>query len=389
MQHYDYIFAGTGAAALSLLCALQEAGHHNKKILLIDQDSKRQNDRTWCYWTDAPSPYRHIVHKVWDKISIQTDAHHLHLPIAPYQYQMLRGLDFYNWARKLLADNPQIHWLQANISHLENTTHGATVIADGQTYHAQWVFNSLHTSKHLPNTNHIRWFQHFKGWFIRTQKPVFDSLTATFMDFRMPQAGEVRFMYILPTSSTEALVEFTIFGREVMPQEAYIPHLIAYITQKLGLTSQEYTIEEQEFGVIPMTTQPFPAKTGSFVINIGSAGGCTKASTGFTFHNIQKHTEQLAQSLLNFGHPLHVSPKPARFALYDHVLLHVLDKERMQGSLIFERLFKKHPVQRILRFLADESTLWDDLRIMMSVPSLPFMKAVRDVYVQRASHFLH
>lgn len=386
MHDYDYIFAGAGCAALSLACALQNTPLREKKILLIDQDAKRQNDRTWSYWTAQSSPYDEIAHKVWHKIRLQTDTQNFHLALAPYRYQTIRGLDFYAWARAILSQNPNIHWIQGKITHIENTTQGAIVHTFEKAYKGQWIFNSLPTPQPLGRQD-IVWYQHFKGWFIKSRKPVFQEDTATFMDFRTSQyteieaRKEVRFLYILPTSPTEALVEFTIFGRQVMEESAYLPPLTAYITQKLGLLPDDYEIVEEEFGVIPMSTQAFPTKIGSFIINIGSAGGCTKASTGFTFNNIQKHTQKLLASLCDFGHPLGVKVRPFQFSLYDHILLNVLEKERMLGSKIFEILFKKHPVQRILRFLDDETSFWEDLQIMSSVPILPFVKAVKDVFV--------
>jgi len=379
MNQYDYIFAGSGCAALSLACAMQNTPLRNKKILLIDQDTKRQNDRTWCYWTAEPSPYDSIAKKVWHTIRVQTDTTNLHLPIAPYRYQMLRGIDFYEWAKAVLGQNAEVHWLQADISSIQNTTQGAIVYADGQAFTSQWVFNSLPPHINTADKQAIDWFQHFKGWFIRTEKPVFDESTATFMDFRTPQAGEVRFLYVLPTSPHEALVEFTVFGRQVMEQSAYLPPLQSYILQKLGLQASDYTITEEEFGVIPMTTRTFPAKTGSFIIQIGSAAGCTKASTGFTFQAIQQHTKKILASLLQYDHPLFVPKNPLKYALYDHILLNVLDKQRMQGSKIFEILFKKHPIQRILRFLDGDSSWIDELHIITSVPPLPFLQAALDI----------
>jgi lycopene beta-cyclase len=378
---YDYIFAGAGCAALSLACALQDTILRDKKILLIDRDAKQQNDRTWCYWTSKETPYDHFATKKWNNIRVQTDFIDLHLPILPYRYQMLRGADFYQWAKEILAQNPQVHWLQADIRSIENTTSGAYVHTTEGDYKGQWVFNSLPPT--LPmHRQDIRWYQHFKGWFIKTQKPIFDTNTATFMDFRTPQENEVRFLYVLPTSPTEALVEFTIFGRQVLEPSAYLPPLLAYISEKLGLEADDYTIVEEEFGVIPMTTQKFSAKMGNFIVNIGGAGGCIKASTGFTFNNIQKHTQQILASLLAYGHPLQAQVRSFQFEMYDHILLNVLDRNRLGGSQIFETLFKKHPVQRILRFLDDETNFLEDLQIMASVPSLPFLKAVGEVFMK-------
>ena len=57
-----------------------------------------------------------------------------------------------------------------------------------------------------PKRYHILW-QHFKGWVIETEQPAFDPDLPTMFDFRTPQDGAMRFMYILPSSKHKALCE--------------------------------------------------------------------------------------------------------------------------------------------------------------------------------------
>ena len=64
-----------------------------------------------------------------------------------------------------------------------------------------------------------------------------------------------------------------------------------------------------------------------------------------------------------------------KFRLYDSVLLNVLSNERMAGDQIFTALFRKNPVQRIFRFLDNQSSLGDDFSIMASVPTRVFLPA--------------
>ena len=52
MKHYDYIFTGAGLAALMTVYKMIESNHFSKKsILLIDENVKKTNDRTWCFWS--------------------------------------------------------------------------------------------------------------------------------------------------------------------------------------------------------------------------------------------------------------------------------------------------------------------------------------------------
>jgi lycopene beta-cyclase len=50
MQKYDFIIAGGGLAGLSLAYYMNQTVLREKSILIIDQDTKTKNDRTWCFW---------------------------------------------------------------------------------------------------------------------------------------------------------------------------------------------------------------------------------------------------------------------------------------------------------------------------------------------------
>jgi len=51
MQKYDYIITGMGATGLMLAYQMTlDSFFDQKKILLIDKETKDQNDRTWCFW---------------------------------------------------------------------------------------------------------------------------------------------------------------------------------------------------------------------------------------------------------------------------------------------------------------------------------------------------
>jgi lycopene beta-cyclase len=65
MKHYHYIFTGSGLSALMTVYEMVLSGKfENKSILLIDEDSKKSNDRTWCFW-DENNLFEEIVAKKW------------------------------------------------------------------------------------------------------------------------------------------------------------------------------------------------------------------------------------------------------------------------------------------------------------------------------------
>jgi lycopene beta-cyclase len=149
-----------------------------------------------------------------------------------------------------------------------------------------------------------------------------------------------------------------------------------YIENTLHI--KDYTITEKEFGVIPMTNYQFPTHQAN-IINIGTAGGQTKGSSGYTFYFIQKHSRALVNSLYKTAKPFIATP-PRKFHFYDSVLLHILANNTLQGKDIFSTLFEKNKVQNVLRFLNNDSSLLQDAQIISSLPTLPFLKAALKQY---------
>ena len=147
------------------------------------------------------------------------------------------------------------------------------------------------------------------------------------------------------------------------------------------LNINKYKILHAEFGVIPMTNYKF-SKGENRIINIGTAGGDTKASSGYTFQFIQKHTAKIIDALLHEKNPLLTkSFFEKRFNLYDSILLNVLQHKKMSGDKIFAQLFKNNSVQSILKFLDNETTLKEELKIMNSVSLKTFLPAaIKEIF---------
>jgi lycopene beta-cyclase len=191
------------------------------------------------------------------------------------------------------------------------------------------------------------------------------------MDFSVPQHNDCRFVYLLPFSENKALIEYTGFSPEKITEEAYIHELSNYIKKHLGINN--YQIVEEESGEIPMYESSFVNPFGDRVVNIGTASGASKTSTGFTFYFIQQFTDQLVQSL-EASNPQRFE-RSKKFLYYDRILLDVMNKKELPAANIFETLFKKNKVQHLLAFLNEESTLLQELRIMNSVPKSKFVPA--------------
>lgn len=181
-------------------------------------------------------------------------------------------------------------------------------------------------------------------------------------------------MYVLPTSSTEALIEYTLFSPVVLEAKAYEKALKNYISDVLKIDS--YEIIHQEYGVIPMSLAKFEREIGPLqnVIQIGTAGGFTKASSGYTFQFIQTHTQKIVAQLRAGKTPMvNASFRDKTFDWYDRTVLEVILSKRMTGKEIFTQIFRESPINKVLAFLGNESTVMEDIQIMRKLPLFPFL----------------
>lgn len=377
MQQYDYIFMGAGCAGLSLLKRMIAAGlTDGKRILLIDKSPKEKNDRTWCFWEAQPGFFEAVVCKQWSNIWFHAEGFSKQFAIDPYRYKMIRGIDFYNHCFSIIEKQPGISRVNGTVTDFSFSGNMLRAVIDGQlqTFYADTVFNSVWKGNKLQQQKAIRLLQHFKGWLIETPAPFFKPGEATLMDFRVSQAKGTTFVYVLPLTATRALIEYTLFSKSLLNSNEYKAGLADYLQHWLKL--KEYTVIEEEFGVIPMTSAKFPWHSNG-MYHIGTAGGQTKASSGYTFQFIQKQSAAIVQQMKN--NTLQPGAKPGRasrkFNFYDTVLLRVLAGNYAQGSQVFTSLFKRNSHEDIFAFLDNESSLRQDAGIISTLPSFPFIKA--------------
>ena len=86
IRHFDYIFTGTGLASLMTVYKMILSGKFSdKSILLLDQDSKKMNDRTWCFWEKEASIWNPIISKKWNSALFANQDFNRHLALKPYQ----------------------------------------------------------------------------------------------------------------------------------------------------------------------------------------------------------------------------------------------------------------------------------------------------------------
>jgi len=372
LNRFDYIFTGGGCAAMSLIYqVLQHEDLKNKKILILEKEPKDKNDRTWCFWEVGEGPFEHVVEKSWSVAWFHSPGFSRLLDMKPYFYKMIRADRFYSFVKEFISGFPNVTWLEATVDSSYEKEDQIFVESTQGIFKSGFLFNSIPPPLSKIK-GHFYLLQHFKGWVIRTKEPIFNPEEPTLMDFRIHQNNECRFMYVLPVSPTEALVEFTVFSENHLNPEEYDSALKSYLSDQLVLN--EYEILHTEFGSIPMFSAPFEKHIGKRIINIGTAGGQTKASSGYTFTRIQKHSVLLASALNKTGSPFIANRSGEnRFAFYDKVLLHVLANKKVAASQVFRNMFKYNSPQSVFRFLDEDTHFLHEYRLLNTMPIFKFI----------------
>jgi len=377
MPDFDFAFVGFGGAAHLLADALLKRQPH-LRFLLLDPQEKQQNDRTWCFWAKPEDmPYPELHFRQWDKLYFSDTRGTLQLSMQPYGYGMLRSKDVYAaLGERILPQSKRV------FEEVESVTGQAgnkqITTKSGQTFSAKWVFDSRYAAPE-PREGYHYLLQHFLGYVVQIPTPQFTPDTFTMFDLNFNQKGEVRFMYVLPFSETEALVEFTVFGPPPIRENKFYEEKIKKYLAEKGI--RKYTISETEKGAIPMTNLPFSREARAGHYRIGLGGGLAKPSTGYAFLHMYRDAQYLADYFAQHQtFPQKLRRTPWRYRFFDTLLLDIMAREGNDIRRIFGHLFRNNPTARVFDFLSERSTLWQDFQVMASVPPWPFLRAIPRVF---------
>ena len=371
--HYDYIIVGNGLAGLQLALAISKDHFFNdKQIALIDPSTKTKNDKTWSFWETEPSQWNQLAYKSWQKANIYSSKKHIQLQLQPYTYKSVRAIDFYTEVKTQLKKQTNISFLIERVTSVKENDN-VEVTTESNSYTANHVFDSrIPKDFKTKGSQYTTLIQHFKGWVIKTETDTFDEDEVTMMDYRLKDGNQTTFMYVLPFSKKEALIEFTYFTEKTVDEGVYDSFIKQYINDFLNI--QDYKIIETEIGKIPMTNFPFDSYNTENITKIGTAGGWVKGSSGYSFKHTEKKVKKIIDNLKSNRTPSRNLFK-RKYKFYDKVFLKVLKDENHKGEWIFQEFYDKNSIQIMFRFLDEDSTFFEEVKVMLSLFSWSFIKA--------------
>ena len=353
MRDFDYIIIGGGCAGLSLAYELDvHEKLRNKTLAIIEPRAQYKRDKTWSFWKVNPHNFDDCVKKSWEHFTINIPGETNHLKCRDYPYQSIDSGLFYEKINNKLKENNNISFFK-NIDEV-NTKNS-------------FIFNSVPNIK----KKYFNLWQHFCGVEIETKKNSFDEEIFNLMEFDCEQRESVHFFYTLPYTKNRALVETTWLSKmNDNSQKDYENQINNYIKNNLKIKNYEITYKEE--GAIPLF---YPLnKNEKNKINIGTAGGMTRLSTGYTFLNIQEHSKYIRENIDNISNAKKFEIDK-KYQFLDEIFLRVLKKNPEKMSDIFFRMFKTSP-KTVIKFLSNKSNFLEDLRIIFKMPKLIFIKAL-------------
>ncbi len=351
MREFDYIIIGGGCAGLSLAYELEiHEKFKNKTLAIIEPRNDYIRDKTWSFWKVASHNFEDCVKHSWSNFSVNIPDQTKYIKCNNSPYQAIDSGLFYQKIINTLKKNTNIHFFK-NINEISNEN--------------SFVFNSV---SDVSDSKNDLW-QHFSGIEIETNKDVFDDQIFNLMDFDCEQRDSVHFFYTLPFSKKNALIETTwISDLNHKSNQDYSIQLKDYIKNKLKI--KNYEIKFKETGAIPLFHPQNIKKINQ--MEIGTAGGMTRLSTGYTFMNIQSQSKYIRENFENIQKVNNFTVN-SKYNFLDNIFLKVLKKNSEKMPEIFFKMFNCSP-STVINFLSNKSNIYEDFSIILKMPKLVFLR---------------
>lgn len=379
------IFVGGGlAGSLTALKCLDDSPALTATI--IEKSAEICGDHTWSFNLSDIAPEHHsaldnIVAFQWPEYSVRFPKlkRTLRIPYLTCHSQSLRSA---------LQPHIESGRLQVITDETVSAMSSRTVtLQNGRVLKAECVFDAR-GFKPIPEK--VLGFQKFVGLTLKTAEP-HGLKNPIIMDATVDQIEGYRFVYCLPFSDTEILIEDTYYtdGPELNSQ-ILDSRIKAYARDRLNIHT--YKIVRREKGVLPITLavdKNYGTRVeddGASPVELGMRGGYYHAVTGYSFPEAMK-SAVLVSTLLSKNYPnFHDA---VRHEMIYHKADHYYEERFMR--LLNRMLFRAaKPTERykvlqrfyglseglVSRFYKNRLTKADKVRILAGKPPVPVTKAL-------------
>ena len=365
-SEYDLVIIGAGCAGLSLAHRL--VGKNYKVCILESSADINLKNKLWSFWDTYETPYDHIIKKEWESLVIKNQNSLVNINCKKYKYKSLDSHVFNNFILNLIDKNDNINFISSSkVKSLSTNKSEVIVKTKDHELKCKHVFDSR------PENIKVSMWQQFFGAYVESEEDIFDDEKPMFMEFSGIE-DKFHFIYLLPFSKREALIESTYFSQEKEDQYLDKKYIEEYV--KENYSQSNFKIRKTEYGSIPMDANIKNSSTKS-ITKIGSFSGATRASTGYTFINIQKQVDNIINHLPDIISKRRKIKKNYHSYILrkmDEVFLKIVNEEPRQMKNALIKLFSSNNNDAQIRFLSDIPSIIDIVKITLSLPKKIFLK---------------
>ena len=356
MKIYKAAIIGLGSSGLATNKLIYDRS--DNEIIAFENTNIDSRNNYFGFWlTDWMRPYEHLVEKKWNNWQISNKNTNIVHTDKDCPYCVI---SFKTWKEFCLDTKNKLNIISKKVSRYYPINNYYKIITeDNGEYFAEKIYDSR--SKKEKNNELI---QHFFGINITTADNTFNDKKLTLMHFTKGN-NLLHFIYVLPFTHNKALIESTVFSKEVFKEEWYRERINTYLDQNL---ISEFKENSSEKGIIPMFFVEENKLSSPNIFNIGIRGGACKPSTGYAFSFLIKQIQLLKNSKKNY-----VDIHKFLERKMDKIFINFLKNNNENGQS-FIKLASNLNGDEFQSFMMGESNLFTKLKIIKSMPKLPFIK---------------
>ena len=367
------IIVGGGLAGSLAALALAER-RPDVELLLIEQGQTFGGNHTWSYFdSDIPQANRWVLEGI---PAIRWPAHEVRFPkrtrTIDVGYNSIRSADLDHAVRAgLRADQ---YRLGAGVQSLQPTS----VTIDGASLPARVVIDARGPS--ATAGLELGW-QKFLGRYYRFQRPHGVKLPMI-MDATVAQIDGYRFIYQLPISATDMLIEDTYYSLDPAIDGDALRDRLDHFATMTG--AGPAIIFEEESGLLPVVVggQVGALWSSSSLPLLGLRGGFFHPTTSYSLPDAVANAVHLTeQGDLTSGAVYALLRNRAEYLWRERAFFRLLNRmlfkaaEPDQAYRVLEHFYRL-PAPLISRFYSADLSGLDKLRIMSGKPPVPVGKAL-------------
>ncbi len=358
MKIYKAAIIGLGPSGLAVNKLIYDK--KESTVIAFEKTDIENRDNFFGFWlTDWMKPFDRLIEKKWKNWTISNeDTEIIHRDVNnPYCVISYKKWMNYclNTANKLVIENKKV------TKYSREKNYFKIITDDNNEFFAENVYDSR-----FRGSKNNELIQHFFGINIETKEKNFDENKLTLMHFT-EEDNVLHFIYTLPFSQNKALIESTVFSKNVLDENWYRNKIYKYLNNFNINKYKEVSIEK---GVIPMFFSDEKVSKDTNVFNIGIRGGACKPSTGYAFSFLIKQIQHIKKTNRNYYNVHSILEKKM-----DKIFLNYLKNNNENGSS-FINIAKNLNGNEFQSFMMGKSSFATKFKIIKSMPKLPFIKAI-------------